>query len=234
MYIVIFGAPGSGKGTTAKILAKKLNLLHISTGEIFREQIKNQTELGKIADSYISKGRLVPDEIAIKIVEDRLSLEDGKNGVILDGFPRTLLQAQELDKILEKRGEKVKIVPELKIPDEIIVQRILNRATCSNKECGAIYNTKFKPPKHEGICDICGSKLITRTDDNEETIRKRLEVYEKNLTDLKKYYNEKNLLFPICPDDPTTENATEQIVEAIISAIRDEAFGTKTGQSDRS
>ena len=216
MYIVMFGAPGSGKGTTAKILAKKAGLPHISTGDMFREQIKKQTELGKLANSYISKGNLVPDEVTIGIVEDRLSWDDAQNGVILDGFPRTLAQAKALDEILKKLGKQVDIVPELKIPNEVIIERILNRATCSNKECGAIYNTKFKPPKVEGICDVCGSKLATRVDDNEETIKSRLEVYEKNSKDLIKYYTEKNVLFPICPEDPTSENASEQIADQIL------------------
>ena len=171
MYIVMLGAPGSGKGTTAKILAKKTNLPHISTGDIFREQIKNQTELGKLADSYISKGELVPDEVTINMVKVRLSEPDTKEGAILDGFPRTKAQAEALDKIMQEQGKQIDIVPELIVPDQIIIDRILNRATCSNKECGAIYNTKYKPPKVEGICDVCGSKLVTRTDDNEEAIK---------------------------------------------------------------
>lgn len=217
MYIVMLGAPGSGKGTTAKILAKKTGLLHISTGDMFREQIKKGTELGKLADSYISKGQLVPDELTINIVKDRLNWEDAKNGVILDGFPRTAPQAEALDKILEEQGKKVTIVPELVIPDQIIVERILNRATCSNKECGAIYNTKFKPPKVEGICDICGSALVTRTDDNEETIKNRLEVYRKNSKDLIEFYKAKGILKTIIPEDPTADNASEQAVEIILN-----------------
>ena len=217
MYIVMLGAPGSGKGTAAKMLAKRTGLLHISTGDMFREQIKKETELGKLADSYISKGQLVPDELTINIVKDRLNWEDAKNGVILDGFPRTAPQAEALDKILEEQGKKVTIVPELVIPDQIIVERILNRATCSNKECGAIYNTKFKPPKVEGICDICGSALVTRTDDNEETIKNRLEVYRKNSKDLIEFYKAKGILKTIIPEDPTADNASEQAVEIILN-----------------
>ena len=142
MNIVMLGAPGTGKGTAAKMLAKKLNLPHISTGDMFREQIKNETELGKEANEYISKGLLVPDELTIRIVKDRLSQPDTESGVILDGFPRTLEQAKELSKIMQEKGKKIDLVPELKIPDEVIIQRIINRATCSNKECGAIYNLK--------------------------------------------------------------------------------------------
>ncbi len=220
MYIVMLGAPGSGKGTTAKILAKKTNLPHISTGDMFREQIKKDTELGKLANSYISKGQLVPDEVTIHIVEDRLTWEDAQNGVILDGFPRTLEQAKALDEILEKQAKKVDIVPELIISDDVIIDRILHRATCSNKECGAIYNTKFKPPKVEGICDICGSALVTRTDDNRETIQNRLEVYRNNSKDLISYYQEKGILVSIEPEDPTAENASEQVVNKILEIIK--------------
>ena len=215
MYIVMLGAPGSGKGTTAKILAKRLNLPHISTGDMFREQIKKGTELGKLADSYISKGELVPDELTINIVKDRLTWEDTKNGVILDGFPRTKAQAEALDEILQEAGKKVDIVPELIVPDQVIIDRILNRATCSNKECGAIYNTKYKPSKVPGVCDICGSKLVTRTDDN-EAIQNRLEVYRKNVQDLLDYYKEKNVLVSITPEDPTADNASEQAVDEIL------------------
>lgn len=218
MYIVMLGAPGSGKGTAAKILAKKTNLPHISTGDMFREQIKKGTELGKLAESYMSNGKLVPDEVTIGIVKDRLNSDDTKEGVILDGFPRTKMQAEALDEILKEQGKKVDIVPELIIPDDIIVDRILNRETCSNKECGAIYNTKYKPSKVAGVCDVCGAPLSSRTDDNEETIKNRLEVYRENSKDLIEYYKEKGVLTQITPKDPTAENASEQAVEEILSA----------------
>ena len=220
MNIVMLGAPGSGKGTTAKILAKELNIPHISTGDMFREQIKNETELGKLANSYISKGQLVPDSVTIDIVKDRLMCEDAKNGVILDGFPRTLEQAKALDEMLKEMGREVNIVPEIIIPDDVIIARILNRATCSNKECGAIYNTKFKPSKVEGICDVCGAKLVIRTDDNEETIKNRLEVYRTNSEELIKYYKDRNVLVKISPDDPTKLEATNQIVDKILSEVK--------------
>ena len=216
MYIVMLGGPGSGKGSASKILTNQLNIPHISTGDMFREQIKKQTELGKLADSYISKGQLVPDEVTIQVVKDRLSWEDAKNGVILDGFPRTEEQAKALDKILEEQGKKVELAPELRIPDEIIIQRVVNRVTCSNKECGAIYNLKFNPPKKEGICDICGSKLISRSDDNEQTIKERLSTYYKNSKVLVDYYKEKGVLYPITPEDPTAGDASVKVVEKII------------------
>lgn len=217
MYIIILGAPGSGKGTTAKILAKRTNLPHISTGDMFREQIKKETELGKLANSYISQGKLVPDEVTIGILKERLNWEDTKDGVILDGFPRTIEQANALDKILKEKGKDVDIVPELVVPDQIIIERILNRATCSNKKCGAIYNTKFKPSKIDGICDICGSVLSTRTDDTEETIKTRLKVYRENSKDLIEYYKEKGVLVTITPENPTADNASEQAVDIILS-----------------
>lgn len=220
MYIIMLGAPGSGKGTTAKVLAERTNLPHISTGDMFREQIKKDTELGKLANSYISQGNLVPDEVTINIVKDRLDWEDAKNGVILDGFPRTIKQAEALASILQEKGKKVDIVPELVVPDQVIIDRILNRATCSNKECGAIYNTKFKPSKVPGVCDKCGSALVTRTDDNEEAIKTRLEVYRENSKDLITYYKEKGVLVTITPENPNAENSTEQVINTILEAIK--------------
>lgn len=220
MYIIMLGAPGSGKGTTAKVLADRTNLPHISTGDMFREQIKKDTELGKLANSYISQGNLVPDEVTINIVKDRLDWEDAKNGVILDGFPRTIKQAEALASILQEKGKKVDIVPELVVPDQVIIDRILNRATCSNKECGAIYNTKFKPSKVPGVCDKCGSALVTRTDDNEEAIKTRLEVYRENSKDLITYYKEKGVLVTITPENPNAENSTEQVINTILEAIK--------------
>ena len=217
MYIVMLGAPGSGKGTIGKILSKDMNLAHISTGDIFREQISNKTELGKQAETYISKGALVPDNVTIKMVETRLSEVDVKDGAILDGFPRTAVQAEALKNFLEENNPMQKrIAIELDVPDEEIIKRIVNRVTCSNKECGAIYNTKFKPSKVEGICDICGSELVTRTDDTEEAIKTRLEVYRENSKDLIDYYKEKGVLVNITPNDPTADNASEQAVDIIL------------------
>lgn len=220
MYIIMLGAPGSGKGTTAKVLAERTNLPHISTGDMFREQIKKGTELGKLANSYISQGNLVPDEVTINIVKDRLGWKDAENGVILDGFPRTIKQAEALASILQEKGKQVDIVPELVVPDQVIIDRILNRATCSNKECGAIYNTKFKPSKVPGVCDKCGSALVTRTDDNEEAIKTRLEVYRENSKDLIAYYKEKGVLVTITPENPNAENSTEQVINTILEAIK--------------
>ena len=170
MIIIMLGAPGTGKGTVASILSEKLNIPQVSTGDIFRKNIAEQTELGKLADSYISKGNLVPDDVTIKIVEDRLKQDDVKEGIILDGFPRTIKQAEELDKILEKENKKVDMVINLTTPKEEIIERIVNRRVCSNQECKTVYNIVLNPPKVEGICDKCGSKLLQRKDDNVETV----------------------------------------------------------------
>lgn len=202
MYIVMLGAPGTGKGTIGKILSKDMGLTHISTGDIFREQIGKKTDLGKEAESYMSKGLLVPDDVTIKMVKTRLSEDDVKNGAILDGFPRTAVQAQALKEFLSEHNPKQKrIAIELNVPDEEIVKRIVNRVTCSNKSCGAIYNLETRPPKQEGICDICGSKLTKREDDNEETVRKRLTVYHSNAKDLLEFYEKNNALYSIYPKE---------------------------------
>ena len=159
MIIIMLGAPGTGKGTVAGLLQEKLGIKQVSTGDIFRKNIKEQTELGKLAEQYISKGQLVPDDVTIKIVEDRLNEADVQNGIILDGFPRTVKQAEALDKILTEKGKKVDKVINLTTPEEEIIERIVNRRVCSNQECKAVYNIVLNPPKVEGICDKCGSEL---------------------------------------------------------------------------
>lgn len=192
MIIIMLGAPGTGKGTVASILSEKLNIPQVSTGDIFRKNIAEQTELGKLADSYISKGNLVPDDVTIKIVEDRLKQDDVKEGIILDGFPRTIKQAEELDKILEKENKKVDMVINLTTPKEEIIERIVNRRVCSNQECKTVYNIVLNPPKVEGICDKCGSKLLQRKDDNVETVESRINTYLKNTSPLVEYYTKQN------------------------------------------
>ena len=192
MIIIMLGAPGTGKGTVASILSEKLNIPQVSTGDIFRKNIAEQTELGKLADSYISKGNLVPDDVTIKIVEDRLKQDDVKEGIILDGFPRTIKQAEELDKILEKENKKVDMVINLTTPKEEIIERIVNRRVCSNQECKTVYNIVLNPPKVEGICDKCCSKLLQRKDDNVETVESRIDTYLKNTSPLVEYYTKQN------------------------------------------
>ena len=195
MNIIMLGAPGTGKGTIAGILAGELGIPQISTGDIFRKNIKEGTELGKLADSYISKGQLVPDDVTIKIVEDRLQQPDAKNGVILDGFPRTVVQADKLKEILANKGEKVDITINLVTPEEELIERIVNRRVCSNQECKAVYNLVLHPPKVKGICDKCGSELIVRKDDNVETVKSRLEQYFTATSPLVEYYEKEGILY---------------------------------------
>ena len=200
IYIIMLGAPWCGKGTLEKELSKEYSLVHISTGDIFRENIKNETELGKKANEYISKGQLVPDELTIDLVKNRLSQDDVKNGAILDGFPRTAHQAEELEKFIKNNNQMDTVAVLLDIPDEDLVKRVVNRVICSNKSCGAIYNTEFRKPKVDGICDICGSKLEKRADDNEKTVRDRLNVYHNNSKEIIEYYNKENVLFTLNPN----------------------------------
>lgn len=194
MVIIMLGAPGTGKGTVAGILTQKLGVPQVSTGDIFRKHIKEQTELGKLADKYISKGHLVPDDVTIDLVKSRLQEDDVKNGIILDGFPRTVVQAEALDKMLAEQGRKVDMVVNLTTPKDEIIERITNRRICSNPECKTIYNLILNPPKVEGICDKCGSELIQRKDDNRETVEARLENYLNVTSPLVEYYTKKGNL----------------------------------------
>ena len=194
MVIIMLGAPGTGKGTVASILTEKLGVPQVSTGDIFRANIKEGTELGKLAESYMSQGKLVPDDVTIDLVRNRLKEDDVKNGIILDGFPRTVLQAQELDKMLEEQGRKVDLVINLTTPREEIFERLVNRRVCSNSNCKTVYNIVLNPPKVEGICDKCGGELIQRKDDRKETLEARLEDYEKTTSPLVDYYEEKGNL----------------------------------------
>lgn len=196
MIIIMLGAPGTGKGTVASMLAENLNIPQISTGDIFRKAISEKTPLGIEADKYISQGNLVPDELTIKIVEERLKEDDTKNGAILDGFPRTENQAKVLEDFLKEQGKKVDIAINLTTPEEEIIERIVNRRICSNQECKAVYNITLSPSKVEGICDKCGSKLTQRKDDNEETIRNRLNTYYATSQPVIDFYKERNTLYP--------------------------------------
>ena len=193
MIIIMLGAPGTGKGTVAGILAKKLNIPQVSTGDIFRKNIKEGTKLGILSKEYIEKGQLVPDEVTIDIVTERLKEKDVQKGIILDGFPRTIKQAEALDKILQKDQKKVNMVINLTTPEDEIIERITNRRVCI--ECKSIYNLILSPPKEEGKCDKCGHKLIQRKDDNEDTIKSRLENYFSETSTLVEYYEKKGILF---------------------------------------
>lgn len=195
MVIIMLGAPGTGKGTVASILKEELQIPQVSTGDIFRKNMKEGTELGKLAESYISKGNLVPDEVTNGIVESRLDDSDVQNGIILDGYPRTVNQAEELDKMLEKRGKKVDLVINLTTPEEEIIERIVNRRVCSNHDCKTIYNLVLHPPIKEGICDKCGHEIIQRKDDTIETVKSRLDNYFIQTSPLVDYYEKTGKLY---------------------------------------
>ena len=195
MVVIMLGAPGTGKGTVASILKDELQIPQVSTGDIFRKNMKEGTELGKLAESYISKGNLVPDEVTNGIVESRLDDSDVQNGIILDGYPRTVNQAEELDKMLEKRGKKVDLVINLTTPEEEIIERIVNRRVCSNHDCKTIYNLVLHPPIKEGICDKCGHEIIQRKDDTIETVKSRLDNYFIQTSPLVDYYEKTGKLY---------------------------------------
>lgn len=192
MKIIMLGAPGAGKGTQAKMIAEKYSIPHISTGDIFRANIKEGTDLGKKAKEYMDKGLLVPDELVGDLVVDRLTWDDTKNGYVLDGFPRTIPQAEALTKALAARGEKVDFAINIDIPDENIIERMGGRRACVT--CGATYHIVNIPPKKEGVCDKCGSELILRDDDKPETVRKRLDVYHEQTQPLIDYYTKEGVL----------------------------------------
>ncbi len=192
MKIIMLGAPGAGKGTQAHMIAEKYHLPHVSTGDIFRANIKNGTELGKEAKGYMDRGELVPDELTVRILLDRVAQEDCKNGYILDGFPRNIPQAEVLEKELEKLGEKIDAAIDMEVPDESIIRRMSGRRACSS--CGATYHIVNVPPKREGICDVCGEALILRDDDKEETVQKRLDVYHEQTQPLIEFYTKKGIL----------------------------------------
>ncbi len=192
MKIIMLGAPGAGKGTQAQMIAKEKGIPHISTGDIFRANIKEGTDLGKEAKTYMDQGKLVPDELTVRILLDRVSKDDCKNGYVLDGFPRTIPQANVLDEELKKLNDHVDFAINVDVPDENIVNRMSGRRACP--KCGATYHIKHVPPKKEGICDKCGENLVLRDDDKPETVKKRLSVYHEQTQPLIEYYTEKGIL----------------------------------------
>ena len=195
MRIIMLGAPGAGKGTQAKMIAEKFGIPHISTGDIFRANIKNQTELGKKAKAYLDEGTLVPDELTCDLVVDRIANEDCAKGYILDGFPRTIPQAEALTKALAKDGGAIDYAIDVDVPDSDIVRRLSGRRVCL--KCGATYHTSFNPPREEGICDSCGEALVHRDDDKPETIQKRLDVYHSQTQPLIEYYHEAGCMYKV-------------------------------------
>ncbi|MBO4749122.1 MAG: adenylate kinase [Lachnospiraceae bacterium] len=192
MKIIMLGAPGAGKGTQAKMIAEKFQIPHISTGDIFRANIKNGTELGMEAKKYMDQGQLVPDELTVKILLDRVAKDDCANGYVLDGFPRTIPQAEVLDAALTKLGDKIDFAINVDVPDENIVRRMSGRRACLS--CGATYHIEHIPPKQEGICDVCGQPLVLRDDDKPETVLNRLKVYHDQTQPLIDFYGAKGVL----------------------------------------
>ncbi len=192
MKIIMLGAPGAGKGTQAKMIAEKYSIPHVSTGDIFRANIKNGTELGKQAKEYMDAGKLVPDELTVKILLDRVAQDDCKNGYVLDGFPRTIPQAEVLENALNELGDKIDFAVNVDVPDENIVRRMSGRRACL--KCGATYHIEHIPPKQEGICDTCGSELVLRDDDKPETVQNRLKVYHDQTQPLIDFYTERKVL----------------------------------------
>lgn len=211
MKIIMLGAPGAGKGTQAKMIADKYGVPHISTGDIFRANIKNGTELGLEAKKYKDQGLLVPDELTVRILLDRVAQDDCKNGYVLDGFPRTIPQAEVLDSELTKLGDHIDYAINVDVPDENIVKRMSGRRACLT--CGATYHIEHVPPKKEGICDVCGSELVLRDDDKPETVKNRLNVYHEQTQPLIDFYTEKGVLKTVDGTVPMEE------VFAAITAI---------------
>ena len=212
MYIVMLGPPGAGKGTQAKMIAQELDLVHVSTGDLFRENLKNETELGQLAQQYMSKGELVPDDVTVKMVEERLSRPDCEDGAVLDGFPRTPAQARAFEEMLEDQFDaEVKVVPYIKVPDEELVERLSGRWM---SQSGRVYHAKYNPPVVKWIDDIDGSQLYQREDDKPRTVRHRIEVYNEQTAPLINYYQEKGTLVEI-DGSQSIEAVTDDIMKAI-------------------
>ena len=211
MYVVLLGPPGAGKGTQAVALAQKLGVPHLSTGDLFREHRRLQTPLGDLARSYMDQGLLVPDEVTVAMVKERLERPDAAGGAVFDGFPRTREQAEALDKMLAERDRKVDRAIYIRVSPEELVRRLSSRWTC--RQCGAVYSTISQPPKQEGKCDVCGGELYQRTDDQPETVRRRIEVYFRETAPLIQYYQEKGALTEV-----DGEQSIERVRESILRA----------------
>jgi len=211
-YIVLLGPPGAGKGTQAEIVSEKLGLVHVSSGDIFRENLKQQTELGKMAQGYMNRGELVPDDVTIAMIHERLSRQDCANGALLDGFPRTPAQADALAKMLATLHSQVNSVPYISVPAEVLIERLSGRWTCRAE--GHVYHEKHNPPKKAGICDLDGSELYQREDDKPATVENRIRVYMNQTSPLIEYYRQKGLLAEIDGMQPI-ENVTADLMAAI-------------------
>ena len=221
MHNIIFvGAPGSGKGTQASLVAQKLNMVHISSGDLFRQALEKGTELGKQAKTYMEKGALVPDEITTQMVMERLSTPDSENGVILDGFPRNLPQAEALDGATGAMGKSIDKVIFIKVSEEELIKRLSGRWLC--RQCQAVYNEVNSPPKTEGKCDKCGGELYQRPDDKPETVKKRLDVYFAETAPVVDYYRRQDILSTV-----EGEDSVEEVTQRIVSALPAEKLATR-------
>ena len=211
MILVFLGPPGAGKGTQAKLLSQRMEFLHLSTGDLLREAVKNQTPLGKKAKEYMDRGELVPDGLIVQLIEE--TMPKGGN-VILDGFPRTVNQALALEEMLKGKGEKISKVLFFDVPDEVIIDRLSGRRVCS--KCGAVYHVKYNPPKVEGVCDLCGGSLVQRDDDREEVVKKRLEVYRKQTQPLIEFYQDRGIINRL-----DAEKGVEELFKEVKGLVRD-------------
>lgn len=211
-YVVLMGGPGAGKGTQAKKLERNLGLPQISTGDLFRENLKNETELGQLAKKYMDEGELVPDEVTVGMVRQRLTRPDTADGAIFDGFPRTIAQAEALEDLLDDLGKEVNVVPYIHVDQDVLLKRLSGRWTCP--VCGRVYHELFNPPKEPGICDVDGATLYQREDDSEETQRRRIEVYFEQTAPLLDYYREKDLLVEI-DGEQSIDAVYHDLLEAI-------------------
>jgi adenylate kinase len=214
LYLVLLGGPGAGKGTQAERLSENLDIPQVSTGDLFRENLRNETSLGLLAKGYMERGELVPDEVTVAMVRERLARPDAARGAILDGFPRTIAQAEALDALLAELGSKLAAAPYIKVPEDILLARLAGRRTC--KVCGAMYHDLFSPPQKPGVCDRCGGELYQRPDDTPETQEHRIEVYFEQTAPLIDYYRGKGLLIEV-----DGRPGIEEIQAALLSAIKE-------------
>jgi adenylate kinase len=213
LYIVLLGGPGAGKGTQAKMLVRALGIPQVSTGDLFREHLRNETDLGRLAKAYIDRGELVPDEVTVRMVRERFSRPDCAGGALLDGFPRTIPQAEGLDALLADQGEELTAVPYIQVGPEVLLQRLAGRWTC--RQCGGMYHATFSPAQKDGVCDKCGGELYQRVDDTPETQRHRIDVYFAQTAPLVEWYRDRSLLIEI-----KGERSIEQVGAELLAAIK--------------
>ena len=213
-YYVLLGPPGAGKGTQAKIIAEKYGLIHVSSGDLFRDNLKRQTDLGKLAQTFMNKGELVPDDVTIDMIRERLSRPDCKNGALLDGFPRTPAQADALATMLKEFKDAVDLVPYISVPESVLIERLCGRWTCRSN--GHVYHEKYNPPQLSGVCDLDGSELYQRDDDRSETVEKRIKVYVEQTSPLIEYYRRNNLIAEI-----DGKKAIEDVTAELLAALEE-------------